>query len=138
MEITKLLEELAKLEIPKDKMAITSSGPLGIRNIREIGDLDIIVYPEIWNNLIQKYPVVKEDNFESLYIGNIQVLGEGSWFTDPNCGSVKDDIDNADLIDGNRYVKLDKILTIKRLKSRDKDIKDVKLIEKYLHSSSPI
>lgn len=136
MKISKLLEELEKLKIPKEKMAITSSRPLGIRNLREIGDLDIIVYPEIWNDLIQKYPVVKEDNFESLYIGNIQVLGEGSWFTDPNYGSIKDDIYNADIINGNRYVKLDKILTIKRLKNRDKDIKDVELIEKYLNSSS--
>lgn len=132
MEINNLLEELEKLEIPKDKMAITSSGPLGIRNLREIGDLDIIVYPEIWNYLIQKYPIVKEGNFESLHIGNIQVLGKGSWFTDPSYGSVKDEIDNADIIDGNRYIKLDKILTIKRLKNRDKDIKDVKLIKKYL------
>lgn len=132
MEISKLLEELEKLKIPKDKMAITSSGPLGIRSLREIEDLDIIVCPEVWNKLIQEYPITKEDNFESIYIGNIQVLGRGSWFTDPNYGSVKDDINNADIINENRYVKLDKILTIKRLKKRDKDIKDVKLIEEYL------
>lgn len=133
MEISNLLEELEKLNIPKDKMAITSSGPLGIRNLREINDLDIIVYPEIWKVLTQKYPVLKDDNFESLYIGNIQVLGDGSWFTNPKYGSVKDDIDNADIIDGNRYVKLEKILTIKLHNNRDKDIKDVKLIKEYLN-----
>ncbi len=132
MEINMLLEELEKLNIPKDKMAITSSGPIGIRNLREIGDLDIIVYPEIWNLLAKKYRITKEDNFESIYIGNIQVLGEGSWFTDPQFGSIKNDIDNADVIGGNRYVKLDKILKIKRQKNREKDIKDVKLIEDYV------
>ncbi|HEX6976863.1 MAG TPA: hypothetical protein VF185_00700 [Patescibacteria group bacterium] len=132
MKIKILLEELDKLGIPKDKMAITSSGPLGIRNLREINDLDIIVLPEVWSDLVKKYDVTKEDNFESIYIGNVQVLGEGSWFTDPKLGSVEEDIKNADVINGYRYVKLDKILKIKRLKDREKDIKDVKIIEEYM------
>lgn len=132
MEIKDLLLELERLDIPKGKMAITSSGPLGIRNLRKIGDLDIIVYPEVWDTLAQKYPDTKTDNFESITIGNIQILGTGSWFTDPNYGSVKEDIDKADIFEGFRFVKLDKILTIKRLKNRDKDIGDVALIEEYL------
>jgi hypothetical protein len=127
-----LLAELEKLNIPKDKMAITSSGPIGVRNIREIGDLDIIVYPEVWEELAPKYGVIKEGGLESIEIGNIQVLGNGSWFTDPKYGDVKSDIDNADIFDGNRYVKLEKILTIKKLKSRPKDKEDVGLIEDYL------
>ncbi len=132
MKLKELLSELDKLNIPKDKMAITSSGPLGVRNIREIGDLDIIVYPEIWRKLSQKYVVTKEEKMESMEIGNIQILGGGSWFTDPKYGDIETDIDNADVIDGNRYVTLEKILTIKRQKNRPKDIADVKLIENYL------
>lgn len=135
MEIKLLLEELEKLNIPKDKMAITSSGPLGIRNIRAIGDLDIIVYPEVWEYMSKKYEVTIDGEFESITIGNIQILGNGSWFTDPKYGDVKADIDNADVIDGHRYVKLEKILVIKRLKNRTKDIEDVKLIEDYLKIS---
>lgn len=133
MKMKVLLEELERLDIPKNKIAITSSGPLGIRNLREIGDLDIIVYPEVWRDLIKKYPVINQDNFESIHVGNIQILGAGSWFTDPQFGSVEEDIDNADLIDGNRYVKLEKILEIKKHKNRKKDIDDVRIIESYLN-----
>lgn len=134
MEIKELLEELDRLNLPKDKVAITSSGPMGIRGIREIGDLDIIVYPEVWKDLTKRYAVDKEHGIESINIGNIQVLGKGSFFTDPEYGNLKRDIDDADIIDGYRYVKLEKILKIKKMKSRDKDKRDVGLIEDYLNS----
>lgn len=132
MKIQDLLIELEKLNLPKDKFAITSSGPMGIRNIREINDLDIIVYPDLWQDLSTKYKVVKENDLESIYIGNIQILGNGSLYTNPKFGDVISQINNADIIDKYRYVKLNTVLEVKRLMSRPKDINDVKLIEEYL------
>ena len=133
MKITKLLKELDKLDIPRDKMAISSSGPLGIRNLREIGDLDIIVYPEVWRGLSTKYTVTKkEGSFESINVGNIQILGPGSWFTGPDLNGVKKYIDDAEVINGYRYDRLERVLTIKRKKKKIKDEKDVTIIEDYL------
>ena len=132
MKIKDLLIELDKLNLPKDKFAITSSGSMGIRNIREPNDLDIIVYPDLWNELFKKYKVIKEDDLETIYIGNIQILGNGSWFTDPKFGGVINQINNADIINGIRCVKLNTILEIKKLRSRPKDLIDINLIEKYL------
>ena len=45
------------LHLPIDQYAITGSGALGIRNLRAIGDIDIIVTPELWNILAKKYEV---------------------------------------------------------------------------------
>jgi len=132
MNIDILLSELDKLNLPKDKYAITSSGPMGIRNIREIGDLDIIVYPEIWQDLSKKYKIVIENNINSIYIGNMQILGDKSIYTNPKFGDLISQIDNADLINGHRYVQLKTVLEIKKQKDRQKDIDDVKLIEDYL------
>jgi len=132
MNINTLLSELEKLNLPKDKFAITSSGPMGIRNIREINDLDIIVYPNLWQDLSTKYKVIKENDLESIYIGNIQILGNGSLYTNPKFGDVISQINNADIIDQYRYIKLNTILEVKKLMSRPKDINDVKLIEEYL------
>ncbi|MBU4381382.1 hypothetical protein L6255_02740 [Candidatus Parcubacteria bacterium] len=53
MKIDILLEELDKLNLPKDQYAITSSGSLAIRGIREANDLDIIVTPKVWKELLQ-------------------------------------------------------------------------------------
>ena len=136
MDIKVLLSELKKLDLPKDKFAITSSGPLGIKGIREINDLDIIVCPDLWNELSEKYKVIKENNFESICIGNIQILGKGSWFTDPQFGDTISNIKNAEIIEGYRWVQLNQILEIKRHKTRPKDVEDVQLIERYLLENS--
>ena len=136
MKIKDLLTELDKLNLPKDKFAITSSGPLGIRNIREINDLDIIVYPCLWQELSKRYPIIKEDNFESIYIKNIQILGPGSNFGNPKFGNKIDQINNADLFDDYRFVKLETVLEIKKSQNRSKDIADVKLIKEYLLKNS--
>jgi len=55
MKIDILLAELDKLNLPDDQYAITSSGPLAIRGIREANDLDIIVTPKVWTELSKKY-----------------------------------------------------------------------------------
>lgn len=135
MNFDTLIQELKALNLPANEFAITSSGPLGVRNLREINDLDIIVYPQLWQKLSQTYPVVLDGDFESIYLGNIQILGPGSWFTDPAFGSVEHQIDTADNIDGLRYVQLPIILEIKKLKTRTKDKKDVILIQDYLARS---
>ena len=131
MNIDILLSELDKLNIPIDKFAITSSGSMGIRNIREIGDLDIIVYPEIWQDLSKKYKIVIENNINFIYIGNIQVIGDKSIYANQKFGDIINQIDNADLINGHRYVQLKTVLEIKKQKNQPKDINDVKLIEEY-------
>ncbi len=132
MKLEDLLTELKSLDLPTNKFATTSSGPMGIRKIREINDLDIIVYPDLWLELKNKYPVTKENNFESIYIGNIQVLGDNSWFSLDTIN----DINSADIINGFRWVKLEKILKIKKQQTRPKDIADVQLIEEYLQKNS--
>ena len=51
---------VTKLDLPIGQYAITGSGALGIRNLREIGDIDIIVTAELWNVLAAKYGVTDE------------------------------------------------------------------------------
>ncbi|GAF93599.1 unnamed protein product, partial [marine sediment metagenome] len=53
----KYLDELKRLDLPKDKYAIFGSGPLAIRGLRENRDLDIIVKPELWEKLVNEYPI---------------------------------------------------------------------------------
>jgi len=43
----KLFDIVRKLNLPLDKYAITSSGPIGVRNLRKINDVDIICTDEL-------------------------------------------------------------------------------------------
>ena len=60
--ITKIIIEnkqkfdlVKSLNLPIGHYAITSSGPLGIRGIRLINDIDLVVDNELWQTLKKKY-----------------------------------------------------------------------------------
>jgi len=132
MSFMKYLNELEKLNLPKDKFAIFGSGPLAIRDIRETNDLDIIVKPELWEKLKKKYPV-KDKEKGLIKIGNIEIYKKwGKWFDD-----MSKLIDEADIIRGLRFVKIERVLEWKKAFNREKDKKDIELIKKYFKNNQP-
>jgi len=71
----KYLDELKSLNLPKGKFAIFSSGPLSVRGLRKNEDLDVLVTPDLWNELAEEYPITtKKGRPDSIYIGHIQIL----------------------------------------------------------------
>ncbi len=126
-----LLNELDSLNLPEDKYAITSSGPLAVRELRTANDLDLVVTPDLWEELSQKY-IVRKEKFASIQIGNIQVLGLGSHFIRADLEPAEKQIANADIIDGKRYVKLETVSKFKSILGREKDLRDIELIDNFL------
>ena len=125
----KLLEELGKLNLPKNLFAIFGSGPLAARNLREANDLDIIVKDDLWNSLIQKYKLTEKG---SIKIGEIEIFKD--WL--PWIENKDDLINSADFIDGYKYVKLEYVLKWKKALNRDKDKIDIELINRYMETSN--
>ncbi|MDO8669617.1 MAG: hypothetical protein Q7K65_04965, partial [Candidatus Buchananbacteria bacterium] len=122
------LDELKKLNLPQNSFAIFGSGPMAIRNMREITDLDLIVKPDLWQRLKEKYSkhLVPRKNTGELRIGHISIFQNWlPWFDDVNAL-----IDKADLIDGIRYVKLENVISWKKQMARKKDLQDIKTIQK--------
>ena len=127
--LKKMLLELDKLDLPRDKYAIFGSAPLAAHGIRDVDDLDIIVKPELWQELEKKYPKLNE---KEIKIGNIEIFNSWKpWFDDVNKL-----IDDSEIIDGYRFVKLKYVLGWKRTFGREKDQKDVKKIEDYMSNLS--
>ncbi|PJC22723.1 hypothetical protein CO059_01865 [candidate division WWE3 bacterium CG_4_9_14_0_2_um_filter_48_10] len=128
--IKKLLEKLKKLNLPKDKFAIFCSGPLGVRGIRPVNDLDIIVTRDLWRELAKEYPTEKL----SLPTGQLRINFKGiEIFEKPAFGfDAEKLIKEADVIDGFRFVRLKDTVAWKKKMGREKDLEDIKLIGDYL------
>jgi len=125
MQFTKFLEELKKLGFPPEKFAVFGSGPMAVRGMRDIQDLDIIVKDDIWAVLLKDHTPSKKNN--EIKIGNISIFNQWKpWFDDINPL-----IDTADVIDGIKYVKLDYVVKWKKIMNREKDQNDIRLIEEY-------
>lgn len=128
MNFKDLLKELDTLDLPKDQYAITSSGPLAVRGILEAHDIDLVVTPKLWEALKQKYPVKPMELCDSIQIENIEILGN---FRDERLFTSEDQINQADVIDGHRYVGLEMIIAFKKQLGREKDKRDLELLENY-------
>lgn len=119
-----LLSELKKLDLPKDGFAVFGSGPLAVRGLRETDDLDLIARAGLWDQLARTH----KPNGVEIRIGNISVYRDWKpWFDEPDVL-----IDTADLIDGIRYVNLGYAIQCKKARGREKDMKDVAIIEDFL------
>jgi len=129
-------EVLKKYNLPLGQYAVIGSGPLGIRNLREIGDIDIIVSPELKDVLIAKYGMVDDGNVKKIVFpdDDIEAYWEGSFYTqakDDNNPKVADMISRADVIDGLPFQSLEDAIYFKRKTGRDKDLEDIRLIEEW-------
>lgn len=120
-----MLRGLDELGLSRDEFAIFGSGPMGIRGIRESSDVDIIVRPDVWDRLCEKYE--REKDF-LIRVGDVEVYKNWStWFSDMDAL-----IDDADVIEGYRFVKLKYVVEWKKANGREKDLRDVELIEEFL------
>jgi len=138
-----LLKELRKLNLPEGEFAVFGSGPVAIRGIRPAGDLDLIVTPAVWDFLLKRGYKIEETDWdftdadgkkfnyhrEFIPIGSIEVWRKWSFLSD----EAKELIKNADILNGIRFVKLEKVLEWKKAFNRPKDQEDIKLIEKFLN-----
>lgn len=129
------------LNLPIDQYAITGSGALGIRNLRAIGDIDIIVTPELWNILEKKYGIIDENNIRKIAFpdGIVEAFGEQSFYTETkesDAPTINERIVNADVIDGLPFESLEHVLYYKRKMNREKDRQDIEKIENFIRISS--
>jgi hypothetical protein len=129
-----LFGQVRALNLPLGHYAITGSGPLGVRGVRQVNEIDMIVDDELWDKLALEHRIIKEDNFSRLCVGDdIEIMGEGSFMTqDIETITVNDQIADADIIDGLPFIKLKYLLHFKQIMNRPKDQADIKAIEKLL------
>lgn len=74
---------LRGFQLPIDQYAIIGSGPLGIRNLKAIGDIDIIVTSKLWTTLAERYGITDENRVRKIVLleGVIEAFGDGLFYT---------------------------------------------------------
>ncbi len=130
MSIQALIQELKILDLPIGQFAIHGSGPIGIRGGREIGDLDLVVTDGLWEKLKEKYSYKSGSDNILVLSENVEAFNEVQ--VGPNAQSI---IDDADIIDGIRFAKLEHIRLWKEGMRRPKDIHDIEIIDGLLKQS---
>jgi 8-oxo-dGTP pyrophosphatase MutT (NUDIX family) len=119
------LRELEPLQLSSKDYAITGSGPMAIRGMRKAKDIDLIVKRSLWQKLVQQFTPYDDKHIK---IGNLEIWGDFINLTE----HMDKVIDSADLLFGYPFVSLPDTLCWKKHLNREKDQKDIKLIEEFL------
>lgn len=122
MKKKEILEKLNKLDLDKDKYTIISGASLVMHGIiKETDDIDLACSKEYYDK-INWDTKMGYFNKEIKYIDDIEI-GPNFYYED-----------SVDIIDGFRFMNLEKCLELKKLTNRDKDKKVIKKIEFYFRS----
>lgn len=104
-----------------------------MRGLKQNNDIDVVITDKIFNLYKNKpeWELKKIENWgiDCLSCGEIEMLngwGPGEW-------DVQRVIDGAEIIDGLAFVKLEEVLRWKKMMNREKDKKDIEVIEEYLN-----
>jgi hypothetical protein len=135
---SRLFNELRLLNLPVDKYLVVASGPLGIRKLREISDIDIKVDDTLWAELLTHFSTYEDNGIVKIKLSeNVEAMYDGSFKQQPaDAPKMREQLQNVEFIDGLPVENIKILLYFKKLGVRDKDKADVKLIEDWLRESS--
>jgi hypothetical protein len=131
-----LINEVKKIDLPLGKYTVVGGGVLAVRGIRDTQDIDLIVTEDFYEKLKNNGWVEKEkglNNFH-LYKDDFEVAKDFSHIDGCKLDS-KDVIKNSDIIEDVPFMSLKDLLELKKALGREKDIKDIELINKYLSTN---
>ncbi len=138
MYFKRQIENIKQINFPDDQFAVVSSGSLAVRGIREANDIDIIVTPTLWKDLIKRYQVnINESGVETIALENdIEILNPSqSIFGNSKVIPLSEIIESADVFNGVKFINLDHLKAMKNELGREKDLRDIALIENYQKNS---
>lgn len=133
MNTKEIFQEVKGLNLPPGEYAITSSGPLGARGIREINDVDIIATRQLYERLKTQYGEETAGPMRKVVISpRVEVFGPSS-FPDklPGEPSLEEQISSAEIIAGLPFVGLDYVIFYKKQMGREKDLQDLRMIDEW-------
>lgn len=124
-----LIGDLKKIGMPPMDFAVFGSGPMAVRGLRDTEDIDVIARGRAWEIAKSKGERRTSEFGDESYAfadGKIEVVDRwADW-------NVDELIDGADEFEGIRFVNLETTQKEKIRRGRDKDLKDVELIGRYM------
>jgi len=129
-----LFKELRASDLPVDEYIVVASGPLGIRNLRPMNDVDILVTEKLWHELEQSYERFTEHGATKLRLSpNVEAMYQGSFEKPiPGAPTAAEQILGKEIIEGLPFQNIYTALEFKKKLPREKDKRDVELIETWL------
>lgn len=129
-----IIKTIRALNFPLGQYVVIGSGILTALGIRSAQDIDISVLPELYKKLREGGEWGEEKRWDKIFLkkDNIEINPQLSW---PDYQTTTEEaVKSASIIDSIPFLNLQELKKFKKALGRDKDIEDIKLIDKYLEN----
>lgn len=121
-----LFDRLRALELTPGEYAVFGSGPIAVRGLIDtVRDLDVILRGETWQRVRELGAIVMKGDDETVDLGNGLTFGT-SWGY--GVFDIEDLIDDAEILEGLPFVRLDAVIEFKKVADRPKDREHLRLL----------
>lgn len=131
MTAQEIVTKVISLHFPEGSYVVFGSCPLAVAGLREANDIDMLVTPELFNQLAKNgwKEFVKAPNDKPLIKGDFEV--HVAWDFSTYQPTLKQLLASAQIIDGVPFAALEEVRKWKLSSGRAKDLEDIQLIEDY-------
>ena len=128
-----IISKIKKLNLPQDQYMICGSSILQLLNIRPAQDIDILVSPELFEDLINNHGWQIHPKYNTTIDDPEHKTGakKSLDFMKQNY-TLNEIIDTAYWHEGIPFMNLEMLVDAKTQLGREKDLKDIHLIQEYL------
>lgn len=128
----KVSEELKQLDIDPDDCIVVGSGVMGALGIRQTDDLDLCVNQKTYDRFkaLGWEEKVWPQGAPTIHHGNVDMGTD--WGDDKSIFTLQELNKHMVEIDGVNYINLQFLRSWKVNKGREKDLRDVEMIDEYL------
>ena len=127
------ISKIKELHLPESQFMVTGSGILDVLGIRKADDIDLLVSPELYTKLETKHGWIEYKKYKMTIMhpkgkyGAMQSLN----FMKENY-TLSELLPTAHVHKGIPFINLEVLKNSKTQLAREKDFRDIKLIDKYL------
>jgi hypothetical protein len=131
----RLFEKLGALLRPTSDYAVFGSGPLVAHGLlEEVQDVDVVARGAAWERATELGPVlVAEGGDPVVRLESDAIEIFGGWLG----WDIDAIIEDAELVDGLPFARLEDVLAFKLAHGRPKDLEHARLLEAYLRDGTP-
>lgn len=137
MKKNEIIEKVKALGLPGGEYVVFGSCPLAIAGIREAGDIDMLVSDSLWEQLKREGWQIVDKGPDDKPLAHDVFEVHNSWNFSSYQPTLKELLTSADVYDDIPFASLEEVRKWKTASGREKDLKDIKLIDAYYKARLP-
>ncbi len=126
-----IVRRFQELGLPADQCVVIGSGILDALGLRESDDIDLVVSSDVFATLQADGSWTAKEKHNDIVLLKDDAEVWQDWGADEEA-SFLSLYENSVIIDGVHFVNPQFLLAWKKQQSREKDVKDIQLLEEYL------